>query len=365
MMEEAEKSLEPAKVAAKWKEWLLLSGESPRLCVEYLNFVQRFASEFRYEHALEIFHRCLRALRQVRQKHLEHNVDELEVYVLLRLTVFMQQAGMHELAIALWQSVLEIKFFSPVKVDLDTQGTSEFGVLKAFEEFFNNEQPRIGEAEAAGWRNAQHTQFSKSEFDYTESQYNPSSIYSSFESWGRKELSCARQNQLPGRTSDATDEEDPYHVVLFSDIKMYLEALRLRAPGEFLVDALLCFLRMPPLPQSRLPQEWRTDPFLTRHTASLDLSNLVLESSAPIYNLTGRNQEGYEHSLASAIPQVCQTTTEILLASSTSFNSFGNVDQGNSGFVKNILKLLVQAMPHHDELAEYYLTFIAAVFPEE
>jgi len=46
-------------------------------------------------------------------------------------------------------------------------------------------------------------------------------------------------------------------------------------------------------------------------------------------------------------------------------NSFENVDQGNAAFVRNVLQLLVQTRPHHDELAEYYLAYNAAVFPEE
>lgn len=163
---------------------------------------------------------------------------------------------------------------------------------------------------------------------------------------------------LPGRTADASGEEDPFHVVLFSDIQPYLDSLQLNAPAELLIDAFLCFSRLPSLSQDQDVNFWRRDSFLSRN---------IMEGQSPVHDQceTASNSTAEMGKVSEylSLPQLWQTTTETLFARSTDhFKSFQAYSDAN--FIARVLERLVVASPHNSELAEYFLAFELNACPD-
>lgn len=116
-------------------------------------------------------------------------------------------------------------------------------VLSAFDAFWDMEAPRFGNAGAQGWRN-------------TTSDAAPSSSPAPalekkssdpFEGWLEAEQHATKYHSRPGRATDIEieDEEDPYHIVLFSDIQPFLFAVRDPEVRHQLVYAYLTFMDLP------------------------------------------------------------------------------------------------------------------------
>lgn len=355
MMEQAEKVWETSLVAKRWEELLKTSGNSPTLYVEYLNFSMRSSSGFDYERILAIFKNCLLSTH-------EQSNEPLEIYLLMRLTIFMQEAGMEELAVALWQAVLELKLFSLKSSRVD-RGSLQAEQRTMFEEFWESEQARIGEPEAAGWFSG-HIQPSAGG-DHKDKEVQPSASSRAndpFAAWSEAELFQTRRDRLPGRTSGAEDDGDPFHVVLYSDLAPYLEILRFEMPVELLLEAFLCFNRLPPLPRSHPGASWYTDPFLVRATSSPDSS--TTSKNLPTTNSDSQQLQEILFS-ANSIPRSLKTTTEVLFAQDTKDNFFGDLDLISANFAVNVLKLLVKALPDYDDLGEYSLAFELVTCPKQ
>lgn len=91
------------------------------------------------------------------------------------------------------------------------------------EEFWDSEAPRIGEADAKGWKKSlSHTTFSPSsavDFISKSTGHDPIASWRQYESQSDKHLILSR------RASDM-DEDDPFTTVLFSDIRPYLIPLQ-------------------------------------------------------------------------------------------------------------------------------------------
>src|SRR5205814_9906202 len=69
------------------------------------------------------------------------------IYVFLRATIFIHDAGYKELAVSAWQALLELSFSRPAE-----QGeASAASVMESFQDFWESEVARIGEDNAVGW----------------------------------------------------------------------------------------------------------------------------------------------------------------------------------------------------------------------
>jgi hypothetical protein len=182
-------------------------------------------------------------------------------YVFLRATRFIHDAGYKELAVAAWQAVLELNFFKP-RVMGDKQA-----VLDCFRDFWESEVPRIGEADAQGWR---HFVESASEANAPEPLKFTAEVESyrnSYKAWAVAERSRAEGARLPARMMDEGTEDDPFRVVMYSDIEPLLffvpEAVWSRVSKQ-LLDAFLIFSGRPPCfyPDEWIEAAWQ-DQFLT------------------------------------------------------------------------------------------------------
>ena len=182
-------------------------------------------------------------------------------YVFLRATRFIHDAGYRELAVAAWQAILELNFFKP-RITGDRQAA-----LDSFRDFWESEVPRVGEADAQGWR---HFVESASEANAPEPFKSTAEVESSgdsYKAWAVAERSQAEGARLPARTMDEGTEDDPFRVVMYSDIEPLLffipEAVWSRVSKQ-LLDAFLIFSGHPPCfcPDEWVEAAWQ-DQFLT------------------------------------------------------------------------------------------------------
>lgn len=187
-------------------------------------------------------------------------------YVFLRATKFLHDAGYKELAVASWQAMLELTFSRPPNIDGDKDA------LNAFEEFWESEVPRLGEEEAKGWKG-----FIDSPGDAAESVgYEPPHFeYSkdSYKSWANEERWQSHRARVPARTLDPGNDDDPFRVVMYSDIApllFYIPQDALPEVGRQLLNAFFIFFGLPPISVS---DEWTAlaleDPFLSDYRIQL------------------------------------------------------------------------------------------------
>ena len=138
---------------------------------------------------------------------------------------------------------------------------------------------------------------------------------------------------------DEQATDDPFHIVLFSDIREVLEASLPYEPAA-LVNAFLCFFNLPSVQTDNAPtaseRQWRADPFIRD-----------LHQSSPNEPTT-------------TYPRNTLTTTSTLFAP----DFFPTTSSPQYlAFLNRALIQLAETLPTHIHLAEYLLAFQATFFP--
>ncbi|KAK1975115.1 NRDE-2, necessary for RNA interference-domain-containing protein [Colletotrichum cereale] len=170
---------------------------------------------------------------------------EQMIFVFLRVTRFAYGAGFRELAIAAWQALLELNLQRPSNFEDKTPSQ----ILESFRDFWEDEAPRIGEQSALGW---DHYVRADGAVDLAEQWRDDGSVHGSrdvYKSWGATERLRATNSRNPARATDDVLEEDPYRVVMFSDIEEMLFIIPSGVVPRIwkqLVDAFLLFCCLPP-----------------------------------------------------------------------------------------------------------------------
>jgi NRDE-2, necessary for RNA interference len=273
-LKEGAKIWESRKLQDGWHKALLVNSNGDvALWTAYLDYIQAEAKVFEYSSCKDKYLNCLEMLKDVITKGHKDDSSKLgelcriQLHVFLRLTNFIKEAGYHELAQALWQAFLEFQFHKPT-TDNATPTTTD--LLSSFEEFWDSEVPRIGELNARGW------------LSYAGSSNLPTTappIHFLAEGGNAKtpkdfaaaEASAAMKLQRPGRVEDDVGDDDPYHIIVYSDIK---DCLVLMAHDFFrkddIVQAFVCYLGLPAIPMQNMRDlsELFLDPFLWRQPVS-------------------------------------------------------------------------------------------------
>jgi len=135
-------------------------------------------------------------------------------------------------------------------------------LLSCFESFWESEVPRIGEDGAEGW-NLFEIDRGTSNIPQPRTDVVKANIgrHRVFETWATAERLQTLKSREPARTIDEVEEDDPYRVILFSDIKDFITYLDSKQAHLTLLNAFMAFCRLPPLPSSD-NQSWWTDPFV-------------------------------------------------------------------------------------------------------
>ncbi|KAK3678782.1 hypothetical protein LTR78_001235 [Recurvomyces mirabilis] len=330
MLEQGTILWEGSKLASRWGEVLAQNAGSMRLWTKYLDFVQTDHNSFRFEICKATYLNCFTVLGKARKSTANAEleaVSEVQVYVLLRYTIFLRDAGYDELAYAIWQILLEYHSFKPSGMDCVEQA------LEQLEEFWDSDAPRIGETGAQGWQCSfgSNIKRAKAVSPRNGSHVTATSVLSRLLEGEQDTLD---ELQLPATNDDDEIIDDPYCYVMFADIREIVEQLNGPLPTYMLIRAFFAFLRLPTVATSDGDSSWQTDQFIC--------------------------SPGVDHSLA--VQRLEMTTTELF---TTAFDGCEKHSPSQVLFVDRAISLLISAKPDDECLAEYYLAFKLALMPYE
>ncbi|MCJ1468795.1 hypothetical protein MMC07_007425 [Pseudocyphellaria aurata] len=383
MMDEAKKVWDSKKISSKWRNFVQKYPTSVILWMKYLDFKQSDFSLFRYEEVRTAYSDCLKELREVRRQSGTTDCDTIftiQLYVILRMTVFIREAGFSEHAVASWQAILEYVFFKPVEFQpqhYQSGGPLEWHTMSAFEEFWESELPRIGEDGAEGWAAYVPMRRKPSE-PKEDAEDNFIDCGHIFEAWVRSERRRSLQSRIPARTVDKDEENDPYRVVLFSDLQCVLVDPPSHSGQELVMTALIAFCHLPPYLTDCVDgrsRTWLHDPFFRNESlyqshaflsywqSGFQISEPKMSTSIDSrYNPIRQNtSRGNPFRYCPPDYQLCSGS--LFAASESWFSAFDSwkdeflEDEGplQVQWVRQVLKTLV----HHDigseKLAEYCL----------
>ncbi|PGG96382.1 hypothetical protein AJ80_09837 [Polytolypa hystricis UAMH7299] len=363
MMEEGASIWDTRTISDKWKSILHRNPGFIRLWVKYLDFQQTLFVNFTYDQCRSIFLDCLKINRS-RPDSPEHDV--INLYLLLRLSLFLREAGFLEQAVGLWQALLEFNLFQPEGIDvagnIDT-------ALAAFAEFWESEAPRIGEGGAKGWNNTDNIAMGERS-DASGLSIDSRSVFKSWETSERHQMISSR---LPARTLDDVQEDDPFRVILFSDIQDFLVPFTKPSMTEMLIDTFLLFCRLPPIApygKSDVPTQWRGDPFI----CNLPLDQLDSNFSQWFSDLHAASDDSSRSSPTVFPLHNFATSSDTLFGNgdewfsvlqvwkSTYIDSTGQLDPE---WIQLTLRQLTDRLPGYDQLAEYTVALEQARSPAE
>jgi len=275
MMHAGSKIWDTRKQISQWKD-VLRQSKSFSVLLQYLNFRQTSAISWDYEQCLDVYQQCWSKICTMQDGIAK---DMYRAYLLLRLTTFMKQSGFIERAVATWQAVLEFSFFKPTIPGTHIEPTD-------FELFWSRESPRIGEKGAQGW----HSNSGTGPPQDIDKPFLDIDVQDLFCSWATAEQNHATETVLPARTLDVVPENDPYRVVMFTDIKDFLfrpiANIGAVSQGEkLLLNAFLQFCNLPSIhgAEAAGARDWWTDPFLC-HTVFAHTSAQTRAEDLPVHH---------------------------------------------------------------------------------
>ena len=395
LMEEGSKVWDISKISSKWRYWLRTHPGYLGLWTKYLDYIQTTFPLFRFGETRSVYNDCLSVLQRARSRPTaaaaeSNTLYENQVYVLLRMTIFMREAGFTENAIAAWQATLEWQICRP---SVFRSGEYTFArskaseALSAFEEFWDSEVPRIGEEGSQGWEgfsanNGEPAHPRQDSNFILEDGAELPNAWANFEH--RRTLEC----RVVARTIDEVDECDPYRVILFSDVRYSLIDPPVLSSGlAVLFQALLVFCHLPPCSIERARKDsacWRGDPFLRNevlHQSNQALPAWGLQNRSNVKIPSTADESAKDLSLNASdppnpfsflIPDYQITLDSLFAAYGAWFSAFDAWQQEYSqdrgpveiAWIRQTFKAFVQHAPSEEYLGEYYLAFEMNISPE-
>ncbi|KAK5722903.1 hypothetical protein LTR17_014206 [Elasticomyces elasticus] len=338
MLEQGGILWETSRLTTKWNEILKGCPDNVLLWTRYLDFMQTGHLGFRYEVCKEAYLRCLTILQGARKSvAASEKVAHVQVYVLLRFTSFLRDAGYDEFAHALWQAMLEYHFLAPAR-NLPVQDP-----LKAFEDYWDSELPRIGETDSQGWAHyAQHG--GKAARNVASPTCPVLDIDQPFQSFASGETALLGKLLLPVTDdNDNVAADDPFRYVMFSEVRPFLETLVDELPKEDILGSFLVFMRLPPIARlDGAARDRQSDQFIAGD------DTMVLSD--------GNANPSLEH---------YPTTTFNLFRDAFSRPKSICPEPELLDFVDRVLSQLALAQPNDEALAEYHVAFKLAIFQDE
>lgn len=227
----------------KWAEFAEDEEASFALWKTHLDFAMSDITTFQYDDIKRMhLERLHTTIRRSGLDSSNENFGEA-IYIFLRLTRFMHDSGFKELAVAAWQALLEVNLFRPPDLDPDK-------TLGEFSDFWENEAPRIGELEAQGWAKCVEAGgVGDAPLPLKDEAEETSQTRDDYKAWASLERHRAEKAAIPARTMDEGTENDPFRVVMFSDLEQLLFMIPQHVLPSLvpqLMDAFLVFLRFPP-----------------------------------------------------------------------------------------------------------------------
>lgn len=386
MMQEGFRSWDNAKLSSKWTSLLDQYPTSMNIWIKYLDFKQSDFLSFRYEEVRTVYIECLKQLQQNRLNTERSGTGHtsiyiIQIYVTLRMTVFMQKAGFSEHAIACWQALIEYSFYKPRRFqNLEYYIGGQLGstTLSAFEAFWESEVPRFGEDHAEGWATFK-LQNSKPPESNPDAGEDLTDCDHNLRAWMCQERKRSLQSRTPARMTDEIDENDPFRITLFSDIQPILIDPPDASGRLLLVEALLIFFNQPPCLAGVANDDtmpWRRDSFLRNETIRQLPYSRDLWISKP--NLASLDHAASDLGsplttdfLLFPMPYYQVSSASLFAANGSWFSIFDSRErelrenQGpvDIGFIRQSIQALVHLGVGGDSLAEYYIAFESRLAP--
>ncbi|KAI0180864.1 DUF1740-domain-containing protein [Hypoxylon sp. FL1284] len=290
IMQEGSKIWDPKTLSKRWDEALEKHGADCELWRAFANFQQTTLSAFQYEKVKDLYAKRLQQLETTASATESHTgrirIYEEMIYVFLRATRFISDAGYKERATAAWQATLEMTFARPATAT-EQMNTK---VRSGFQDFWESEVPRMGEESARGWATFERDSGAQEppEPKAFESPTLPSTR-DGYRAWAVVEGQKARSAPNPARTLDEGIEDDPFRVVMFADIHdvlLYFPSEAIPSIRRQLLDAFLIFCQLPPiLCPTGIVQDMLQDSFLSGSSP-----NLVTTETSPDLLLVSEEQ---------------------------------------------------------------------------
>lgn len=349
LLEEGSKLWDTQKLLSQWLSTLKTNSQYINLWVRYLDFRQTEFLNFTHDRCLATFTECLHLNRTSPDGPEKTRV---QMYLFLRLTLFLREAGYMEQATGLWQGVLELAFSQPQNLAVNTTADE---VLAAFTDFWESEAPRIGELGAKGWKNSNAPPPDPKVFE-PRCQLNQKTMLASWTACERERMLNA---QLPARSLDEP-EDDPYRVILPADLREFLPLGLLPDSTSDLVDSFLYFCRIPPIVtfnNLRSTGTWMGDGFLQNDLSAMSYASLddwfppsSGKTESSISPPTTFSPQHFIHNYDTyfANPEVWFFSFSSWLKATSDPTSSVVRD-----WVRRTLRQLVDATPSNEELAEY------------
>jgi tetratricopeptide (TPR) repeat protein len=333
------------KLFAKWESVLKETGtHNFDLWLKYLDLQQTTFSRFTVDGCLTLYIQCLE-----HAKVLQDSVkrDKTCIYLLLRCTIFLRQAGFVERAIAIWQALMEWIFFAPEKGFSTDQDE-----LRAFEKWWDSEVARIGDEGAQGWRSNDTADMPPRSDPHFESDFIAEG---KFHTWASREEYYARNSKLPARALDDIKSDDLFRVVIFSDIREFLFRPEKTEGRRLLIDAFLIFCDLPPL--SDQARKWWTDPFL--RVVSLNIDDEAGGMLQPKLNFVSPTSNfGLDSQTLFSDPREWFSSW-----SKSSFSDLPWIAVDSVWCHRSLRQLVEEVFYYHDSIAEYVVAFELSTDP--
>ncbi|EED21106.1 conserved hypothetical protein [Talaromyces stipitatus ATCC 10500] len=356
-LEEGASLWESKRLAEQWHAVLQHNPGYINLWVRYIDFRQTEFLNFTFERCKNVYLECM-ALNASTTQNTEQEL--IHVYLFLRMTLFMREAGYSELAVGLWQAVLEMTLFCPDRY----LNSSKADILDGFASFWESEVARIGEPGAKGWSSNKSSESDTVEND-AKTRIDSETLFSS---WSIEERRLSRSARLPARTVDIVENDDPFRVVLWSDIEPFLSYFASWKDKGILVHDFLEFCCLPSLHQTPTSASGGT-PFLRTELVHLPDASILRMIKADPNEAAQPDSTVYDMApLQNMIHSV-----DTLFAGGDWFQSMTLWKQISKNkettidvqWVQRSLRLLVGAASHDDELAERALAVEYAMDPNE
>lgn len=372
-MEVAEEIWSSQKLLARWKSVLTENPAIINLWAKYINFRQTDFLSFTYPECLKSFSECLVVLRTAAFRAPlggpdREALEEVIFYIFVRTVLLMDESGYKENALAAVQAMLELNLFMPPSAVSPTSLREFDALLEQFETFWDSEVPRIGEEKALGWASFCESGESGDPPEPLRGDLElpPLNHDDPFGSWTDAEVEWSRRIGMPARTIDEVEEDDPYRVILFSDLKDFLFRFSAENVRKKMVDAFLTFKNLPLLASQSSNNAFAGDMFLRTGPAPSFLNNWFWPAKRRrLDTITWEGMEPEKQTLFGNSPfefkarnfPVAREST--FTRPNTWFGGIENLKSAGDGDVKlvrNALKMLVDKLGD-ESLGLYYLAW--------
>lgn len=364
MMSSHSRILSTEDLLGKWKALIRQYPSSKDVWKRYFSFLRERGCKIITFEQCEIEFVDYLKLVASKKFSLPENAHGIQIFT--EFTNFLFEAGYIERAVAFWQAFLEIQFFRPSTNTANNPSASELS--QSFGDFWESESPRIGETDAHGWCNTAplptqtHGSEDRADGAIVSKERLPTK-------WAMSEIINDHICLIPGRTvDDEGEDEDPFHVILLSDIEPLIGFLALQFSPEHVIDGFLRFCRLPSLfslstsngqPEIAPDTLKRPDPSIYG-----SLGHLV-----KTINGTRTRIQKFSSSAAQSFrtAHVRTAVSTLFSPNSSVFASFNDLPQSSTqfrGLTLNVLELLATELQQHEAIAEYYIALEGLTSPK-